>query len=244
MLRVLNKSIRANRCFHTGSIVMGKKVAVVLSGCGVYDGTEVHEASACLVHLSRAGAEVKMFAPDVEQMHSINHVSGEVMDGGRNVLVESARIGRGMVEPLALLNEADFDALVFPGGFGAAKNLSSWAVDNIDCDVNNEVEKTIKDFHSNKKPIRLTCIAPVLAAKCLPGVEVTLGHAEGDDWPYSGTVGAVQQCGGVHVEKDVTECHVDTNMRIVTTPAYMCNTSVHRVFDGIGEMVNKLLKLC
>jgi enhancing lycopene biosynthesis protein 2 len=144
---------------------MPNKVALVLSGCGVYDGTEVHEASACLVHLSRGGATVSMFAPDVAQMHVIDHTKGEPLAQERNVLVESARIARGKVAPLASLNAGDFDAVVFPGGFGAAKNLSDFAVKGPELTLIPDVTRVLTEFHAAQKPIGLCCIAPILAAK-------------------------------------------------------------------------------
>uniref|UniRef100_A0A2K5WTA1 Glutamine amidotransferase class 1 domain containing 3 n=1 Tax=Macaca fascicularis TaxID=9541 RepID=A0A2K5WTA1_MACFA len=130
------------------------KVALVLSGCGVYDGTEIHEASAILVHLSRGGAEVQIFAPDVPQMHVIDHTKGQPSESeSRNVLTESARIARGKITDLAKLSAANHDATIFPGGFGAAKNLSTFAVDGKDCKVNKEVERVLKEFHQAGKPI-------------------------------------------------------------------------------------------
>ncbi|XP_029398490.1 glutamine amidotransferase-like class 1 domain-containing protein 3A, mitochondrial isoform X2 [Mus pahari] len=139
---------------HSSAPRPGARVALVLSGCGVYDGTEIHEASAILVHLSRGGAEVQIFAPDVPQMHVIDHTKGEPSEReSRNVLAESARIARGKITSLAQLNAANHDAAIFPGGFGAAKNLSTFAVDGKDCKVNKEVERVLKEFHGAKKPI-------------------------------------------------------------------------------------------
>uniref|UniRef100_A0A667GYH5 DJ-1/PfpI domain-containing protein n=1 Tax=Lynx canadensis TaxID=61383 RepID=A0A667GYH5_LYNCA len=192
------------------------RVALVLSGCGVYDGTELHEASAVLVHLSRGGAEVQIFAPDVPQMHVIDHTKGQPSESEtRNVLTESARIARGKITDLARLSAADHDAAIFPGGFGAAKNL-------------------------------LCCIAPVLAAKVLRGVEVTVGHEqeEGGKWPYAGTAEAIKALGAKHCVKGVTEAHVDQKNKVVTTPAFMCETALHHIHDGIGAMVKKVLELC
>ncbi|XP_077851252.1 glutamine amidotransferase-like class 1 domain-containing protein 3, mitochondrial isoform X4 [Macaca mulatta] len=182
------------------------KVALVLSGCGVYDGTEIHEASAILVHLSRGGAEVQIFAPDVPQMHVIDHTKGQPSESeSRNVLTESARIARGKITDLAKLSAANHDAAIFPGGFGAAKNLSTFAVDGKDCKVNKEVERVLKEFHQAGKPIGLCCIAPVLAAKVLRGVEVTVGHEqeEGGKWPYAGTAEAIKALGAKHFVKEV-----------------------------------------
>lgn len=227
------------------SAQMHSKVAVVLSGCGVYDGTEIHESSAVLVHLSRGGADVSMFAPNVEQMHAINHLKGEPLDTSRNVLQESARIARGKVQDLSDLKASQFDAVIFPGGFGAAKNLSSFATDGPSMKVNSDVERVIKDFHSSKKPIGLCCIAPVLAAKVIQGCEVTVGSDQEEDgrWPHAGAAGAVGAMGGKHVKKNVTESHTDETNKIVTTPAFMCETKIHEVFDGIGQMVDQVLKL-
>ncbi|XP_033003011.1 glutamine amidotransferase-like class 1 domain-containing protein 3A, mitochondrial [Lacerta agilis] len=224
----------------------GARVAVVLSGCGVYDGTEIHEASAILVHLSREGASVQMYAPDISQMHVIDHGKGQPAEGeSRNVLAESARIARGKIADLAKLTAKDHDAVIFPGGFGAAKNLSTFAVDGKDCKVNGEVERVLKDFNKAGKPIGLCCISPVLAAKVLPGTEVTVGHEEeqGGKWPYAGTAGAIKAMGGKHHIKEVTEAHVDANHKVVTTPAFMCETELHHIYDGIGAMVKNVLKL-
>lgn len=225
--------------------VLNAKVAVVLSGCGVYDGSEIHEASATLVHLSRSAADVGIFAPDIEQMHVVNHTRGEPMEPNRNVLVESARIARGKIDALSTLKASGFDAVIFPGGFGAAKNLSTFAVDGIEMKVNPEVERVLKEFHEAKKPIGLCCIAPVLAARVIPGCEVTVGsdQEEGGKWPYAGTAGAIGTIGSTHVKKDVTECHVDSSNKIVTTPAYMCETALYQIFDGIGVMVKEVLRL-
>nr|F1QCN0.1 RecName: Full=Glutamine amidotransferase-like class 1 domain-containing protein 3, mitochondrial; Flags: Precursor [Danio rerio] len=232
--------------FHATSNCSGARVAVVLSGCGVFDGTEIHEASAILVHLSRGGAEVQMFAPDVSQMHVIDHGKGQPSETeSRNVLSESARIARGNITDLAKLSASNHDAIIFPGGFGAAKNLSTFAIDGMDCEVNKEVERVLKDFHKAGKPIGLCCISPVLAAKVLPGVDVTVGHEEeqGGKWPYAGTTQTITALGAKHTVKDVTEAHVDQKNKVVTTPAFMCDTKLHLIFDGIGAMVRDVLKL-
>lgn len=223
----------------------GNRVALVLSGCGVYDGSEIHEASAVMVHLSRHGVQVAIFAPDQPQLHVVNHLSGKVADESRNVLVESARIARGNISPLSMLRASEYSAVVFPGGFGAAKNLCTFAVDGAKMTVNKDVERVMKEFVATKKPVGLTCIAPVLAAKVLPGVEITVGHDtdEGGRWPYAGTAGAVVSMGAKHVIRDVTEVHVDDKMKVVTTPAFMCDAPLHLVWDGIGKLVTAVIKL-
>ncbi|XP_044526130.1 glutamine amidotransferase-like class 1 domain-containing protein 3A, mitochondrial isoform X1 [Gracilinanus agilis] len=232
--------------FHCSALRPGAKVAVIFSGCGVYDGTEIHEASAILVHLSREGAEVKMYAPNVPQMHVIDHTKGQPAESEkRNAFIESARIARGKIAELSELKSKDFDAVIFPGGFGAAKNLCTFAVDGKDCKVNKDVERILNEFHKEGKPIGLCCISPVLAAKVLKGTEVTVGHeqAEGGKWPYCETAEAIKALGAKHCVKEVTEAHVDTKNKVVTTPAFMCETGLHHIFDGIGIMVHNVLKL-
>ncbi|KAI4547808.1 hypothetical protein MG293_000138 [Ovis ammon polii] len=262
--------------FHASAPRPGPRVAVVLSGCGVYDGTELHEASSILVHLSRGGAEVQIFAPDVPQMHVIDHIKGQPSEGEtRNVLTESARIARGKITDLAKLTAVNHDAAIFPGGFGAAKNLSTFAVDGGTCKVNSDVERVLKEFHQAGKPIGLCCIAPVLAAKVLRGVEVTVGHEqeEGGKWPHAGTAEVIKALGAKHCVMGVTisfqqlgqrwrwtpdrpgpgcgcfsitcvhEAHVDQKNKVVTTPAFMCDTALHHIHDGIGAMVRKVLEL-
>nr|XP_023414917.1 ES1 protein homolog, mitochondrial [Loxodonta africana] len=179
-------------------------------------------------------------------MHVIDHTKGQPSEGDtRNVLTESARIARGKITDLAQLRAADHDAAILPGGFGAAKNLSTFAVDGKDCKVNQDVERVLKEFHSAGKPIGLCCIAPVLAARVLHGIEVTVGHEqeEGGKWPYAGTAEAIKALGAKHCVKDVTEAHVDQKNKVVTTPAFMCETALHHVHDGIGAMVRKVLEL-
>ncbi|KAM8953957.1 glutamine amidotransferase-like class 1 domain-containing protein 3, mitochondrial [Pelodytes ibericus] len=223
---------------------MSKKVAVILSGCGVYDGSEIHESSATFVHLSRAGAQTVFFAPNVDQMHVVDHVKGQPTEEKRNVLSESARIARGNIKDLQDLKVSEYDALIIPGGFGVAKNLSTWAVDGKDCSVLKEMEDVFKEFHAAKKPIGLCCISPVLAAKLIPGCELTVGYdTECEKWPHAGTATAIKELGCKHVNKKVNEVHMDVKNKLVTTSAFMCNSPVHEIYDGIGEMVKDVLKL-
>ncbi|XP_072285903.1 putative glutamine amidotransferase-like class 1 domain-containing protein 3B, mitochondrial [Pyxicephalus adspersus] len=223
---------------------MSRKVAVILSGCGVFDGSEIHESSAVLVHLSRAGVQYTVFAPNIEQMHVVDHVTGQPMTEKRWVLKESARIARGKITDLKDLKVSEYDALIIPGGFGVAKNLSSWAVQGKDCSVLKAVEETVKSFHASNKPIGLCCISPVLAAKLIPGCEVTVGcDTECEKWPHAGTAAAIKQLGCKHVNKQVNEVHVDTKNKLVTTCAFMSNSPLHEVYDGIGAMVKALLEI-
>ena len=229
-----------------------RNVAVVLSGCGVYDGSEIHEASACLVHLSRHSASVRVFAPDIPQKHVINHLTGEALPETRNVLAESARIARGgqNISSLDKLQVNQFQAIILPGGFGAAKNLSTWAFDGEQMTVNDQLGKILKDFFHSKKPIGLCCISPIIAAKLFPGVKLTLGKMKNlseneakNVFPYSGAVLSARQMGADTQECDINEVCVDDKNRIVTTPAFMKNASFHEVFDGVGLMVEKVIQL-
>lgn len=229
-----------------------KRVAVVLSGCGVYDGAEITESVATLVALSRRGCEVKNFAPYQPQMHVVDHTSGEEQKEKRNALVEAARITRGQVEPLDLLDASEYDAVVFPGGFGAAKNLSTFATMGLDCGINPKVRVIIEKFHAAEKPMAFCCIAPVLAAKTLgktaSGLKLTVGcdkpeDAQGNKWPYSDAAGAVENFGATHVVTTMAETCVDENNKIVTAPAYMCDATPHEVFDSVGLMVDEVLAM-
>ncbi|HSH09810.1 MAG TPA: isoprenoid biosynthesis glyoxalase ElbB, partial [Oceanipulchritudo sp.] len=167
-----------------------KKVGVLLSGCGVFDGSEIHEAVLTLLALERAGVQAVCMAPDKEQLHVINHLTGKETGESRNVLVESARIARGNIENLAAVSAADLDALVLPGGFGAAKNLSRFAVDGPAGEVDPEVRRLVEEMNAARKPIGLICISPAIGAQILGrnGVEVTIGND-------SKTAAAIESCG-------------------------------------------------
>ena len=216
----------------------GKRVGVVLSGCGVQDGAEIQEAVIGLLALDRAGATVRAAAPDVDQMHVVDHLTGKPVEGRRNVLVESARIVRGKIESLAGLRAADLDALLFPGGFGAAKNLCSFAVHGAKLQVNPEVERIVREAHTAKKPIGFVCIAPVIAAKVLGAHRPRL--TIGDD-PQ--TAAAIEAMGGKHVVRKVEEIELDEPNRIVSTPAYMLGPTIAAVAQGVERLVDRLLEL-
>ncbi|XP_067841593.1 glutamine amidotransferase-like class 1 domain-containing protein 3, mitochondrial isoform X2 [Heptranchias perlo] len=186
-----------------------------------------------------------MFAPDCDQLQVIDHSNGKPSTETRNVLAESARIARGNIQSLSKLEVTQHDVLIIPGGFGVAKNLSNWAIKGKSCIVNQEVEDAIKEFHAAGKPIGLCCIAPVLAAKLIPGCELTVGYEEVADgrWPFADTTKVIKELGCQHVCKDVHETHVDTKNKLVTTSAFMCNAELHEIFDGIGKMVKEVLDL-
>lgn len=222
------------------------KIGLVLSGCGVYDGTEVHEAAAALAALTRAGAEVECFAPDKEQAHTLDHTKGAEMEQTRNVMLESARISRGAIKPLSSLTTEEVDAVIIPGGFGAAKNLSDFGFKGEDMTVDPDVERVISSFHKEGKPLALCCIAPILAAKVLGelGPTLTMGSAGSEeDWPYQGAIEVAKGFGANMEMKEVEEVCIDTENKIVTSPAFMFNGKFHQVQDGVSNMVNELLKL-
>lgn len=213
-----------------------KKIAIVLSGCGVFDGAEIHEATLSMLAVSQQGASYQVFAPDVKQHHVINHISGEEMDESRNVLVESARIARGNIRDLKLFSAEDFDALLFPGGFGAAKNLSSWAFDGPGAKILPEVEAAIKGMIQAKKPIGALCISPVILAKVLGAVKLTIGSDEG-------TAQAMEKVGATHVETTHGEVVVDKALKVVTTPCYMLDASIDQIAEGATNVVRTLLEM-
>jgi enhancing lycopene biosynthesis protein 2 len=213
-----------------------QKFAVVLSGNGVFDGSEIHEATLTLYAISRKGASYEIFAPDIPQHHVINHLTGKEMNETRNVLVESARIARGMIKPLSKFSGRDFDALIFPGGFGAAKNLSSFAFDGADCKVNPDVEKAIREMVSLGKPIGALCIAPVILAKILGDVELTIGQD-------AGTAEAIRKMGATHKKTSHGEIVVDRKYKVVTTPCYMLDATIAQIGDGAANVVDAMLKL-
>jgi len=216
-----------------------KKVGVVLAGCGVYDGTEIHEAVITLLAIGKTKASIICMAPDITQLHVINHLKGEESTGERrNVLVESARIARGDIKDIKDITAKDIDVLIFPGGFGAAKNLCDFAIKGKDCSVNPEVERLIKEMHAAKKPMGFVCIAPVIAAKVLGAYAPTL--TIGSD---EGTATAIEAMGGKHVVRAVNEIAVCDVNKIVSTPAYMLGPGITHVATGIELLVLKVLEL-
>ncbi|AOE48866.1 isoprenoid biosynthesis glyoxalase ElbB [Kangiella sediminilitoris] len=215
-----------------------KKFAVVLSGCGVFDGAEIYESVLTLQALERNNIEYQCFAPNIEQMHVINHLTGEVAEGeSRNVLVEAARIARGEIKDLAEAKADEFDAVILPGGFGAAKNLSDFAVKGSDCAVNPELVRFIQGFADAKKPVGFVCIAPAMLPLIFgKGTKLTIGNDEE-------TAKAIEAMGGVHVACQVDDIVVDEDKQLVTTPAYMLAGSISEAAKGINKLVDKMVSM-
>lgn len=214
-----------------------KKVGVVLSGSGVYDGSEIHEAVITLLAIAREGAEAVCFAPDKTQTDVINHLTGDPMIESRNVLIEAARIARGSIQPLAQASANDLDALVVPGGFGAAKNLSSFASLGSECVVDAGLKRLALEMHQAGKPLGFICIAPAMLPKIF-------------DFPLRLTIGTdidtaevLEDMGAEHVPCPVDDIVVDEENKVVTTPAYMLAQNIAEAAVGIEKLVARVLVL-
>jgi len=212
------------------------KFAVVLAGSGVFDGAEIHEATFTLYAILKNGGEYQIFAPNINQHHVVNHITGEEMNETRNVLIESARIARGNIKDLNEFDTNDFDAIIFPGGFGVAKNLCDFAFNGADMKVIPQVETVIKDMAKASKPIGALCISPVVIAKVLDGVDVTIGQD-------ADTASAVEAFGAHHKQTNHGEVVVDTKYKVATTPCYMLDATVMDIHDGANNVVKALVEL-
>lgn len=217
---------------------MGARVGVVLSGCGFKDGAEIHESVLTLLALDRAGAEAICFAPDMAQAQVTNHLTDEAMPETRNVLVESARIARGEIQDVALADPDALDAVILPGGFGAAMNLSTFATEGADATVHGDVAALVRSMHERSKPIGAICIAPGLIAAALGDAGPTL--TIGTD---AGTAAVIEACGATHADCAVESFVVDVKNRIVSTPAYMLGPGIKDVARGIERCVDAVLEL-
>ncbi|ABC81468.1 isoprenoid biosynthesis glyoxalase ElbB [Anaeromyxobacter dehalogenans] len=216
-----------------------KRVGVVLSGCGFLDGAEIHEAVCTLLSLDRRGAKLIATAPDVEQLHVVDHVKGAPAEGERRrVLVEAARLVRGRITPLSAVSGRDLDALVFPGGFGAAKNLCTFAIEGRAMRVLPEVERIVREVRGAGRPMGFICIAPVIAARILgpEGVKVTVGNDRD-------TAAAIESWGAHHVDCKVEDAVVDERLKVASTPAYMLGPWIAPVATGIDKLVSAVLEM-
>jgi enhancing lycopene biosynthesis protein 2 len=212
-----------------------KKFAVILAGCGVSDGAEIHEAVLTLLAIKQNGADYQCFAPDINQYHVINHMTGKDMHEIRNVLIEAARIARGNIKPLRDLSIRDFDALIMPGGFGVAKNLCTYAFDGVNCKVNPEVANVIREAISFHKPIGALCISPVILAKVLGAVKLTIGTD-------AGTAADIEKMGAQHKPATHGQVVVDERHLVFSTPCYMLDASITDIANGTYNIVKEMLK--
>jgi enhancing lycopene biosynthesis protein 2 len=216
-----------------------RKIGVLLSGCGVMDGSEIHEATLTLYFLDKQGAEIVCMAPNKKQFDVVNHITGSPSQEERNVLIEAARIARGKILDIKTVRAEDLDAAIIPGGFGAAKNLCTFAKDGPDCRVDEDVARLLRDLFRAKKPIGALCIAPALVAR-LFGAEVAPELTIGTD---TGTASALEAMGARHKKAMVNEIVVDNKNRIVTTPCYMLAQSIKEVGDGVEKLVAQILEM-
>lgn len=216
---------------------MAKKIAIILSGCGNKDGTEITEAVSLIVNLSMAGAEMQFFAPNSEFIPK-NFLTDEQMPERRNIMVEASRISRSQMRDLCSLNPNEFDGLAFPGGFGAALHLSNWGQEKSKCQVHPHVEKAIQEFYKQSKPIAAICIAPALIARVLGsrGVTVTLGTNLDD-------AKEIEKTGAQHVDCPSTDYITDREHKVISTPAYMHSAKPHEIFEGISGLVKEFIEM-
>ena len=214
-----------------------KKFAVVLAGCGVFDGAEITETVLTLLAIDKAGASALCFAPDIEQYHVIDHLRKKPAGEKRNVLTEAARITRGEVKPLASFKAPDFDAIIFPGGFGAAKNLCSWAYEGDLARVNPDVEKAVRAMHEAGKPIGAMCIAPVILAILFRGAKLTTGQD-------SASGAFIEKKGNHYVQTEHGQVVVDPVHKLFTTPCYMLDATISQIAEGTENIVNEMIRGC
>ena len=217
-----------------------KKVGLLLSGCGVNDGAEIHESVIAMLALDRAGVEMELMAPNIDQMHVVNHYTGQEMDEYRNVLVEASRIARGNIKDMAEISGNDIDALIIPGGFGVAKNLCDYAMAGPECSINPDVFRLISELQLLNKPIGAICIAPAMMAKIFGEQGVSANMTIGFD---EATSKDIESMGSVHVECKVSDMVVDEDNYLVSTPAYMEAKSIKEAADGIEKLVKQVLSM-
>ena len=234
MLRILTRAFAIDNAIR-------HKAAVILTGCGSMDGSEIHEATSAIISLSSLGMQYQCYAPNIKQYHTINHLINEEANQPRNVLEEAARIARGNVKNMEELKASDYDILVVPGGFGVAKNLSDFAFKNEKFTVSPSFEKVIMDFYNNKKVMAFCCISPLIAAKVFSknGVSAKLSMGmKGDDWKFSGTIDIMKDFGLEHVDTHVMAHSYDEAHKILCTPCYMSSKATPAtVYRGINTML-------
>lgn len=217
---------------------MAKNVGVILSGCGFQDGAEIHEAVLTLLALDRAGVDALCMAPDVEQASVVNHLTGQATSETRNVLVEAARLARGQIRDVAKVKADELDALILPGGFGVAKNLSDFASAGANAKVRPDVRALVEEVFARRKPIGAICIAPAVLAAVLGkhGPRLTIGTDEG-------TAGALAAHGAKHERCTASGIVIDHDHKIVSTPAYMLGPGIRHVAAGIELLVAEVLRM-
>lgn len=211
---------------------MRKKIALILAGCGVKDGSEIHETIALMLAIRKVGFEYELFAPNTN-VESVNHLTGNVTEN-RNVLVESARIARGEIRDLQELKVEGFASVVIPGGFGAAKNLCTYATEGANLKVQPDLERILKKTNELRKPIGAMCIAPVILAKVFPGAIITLGD-------YNNAAKDMEKIGAVALIKGNGQVAIDKNYNIFSVPGYMLNADIVQIFEDAEQLINEII---
>lgn len=217
-----------------------KRIGVLLSGCGVKDGSEIHEATLTLLYLARSEAETICMAPDAPQPQVLNHLDGKPMSEERNMLIESARIARGEIRPLSTITADDLDGIILPGGFGAATNLCNYGMQGRDFTVRADVAALLTTLHEKQKPIGAICIAPVLLAGLFGRLGIAIEVTIGND---AGTAADIDALGARHIASPVHEAHVDRGNRIATAPAYMLGQNAAEIAPGIEKVVAAVIEM-
>jgi enhancing lycopene biosynthesis protein 2 len=235
---------------YKGEIRMAKlKIGVLLSGCGLYDGAEIHESVLTLLAIDKAGAEWFCIAPNKNQHHIVNHTDGTEMKESRNVLVESARIARGNIKDLKSISPNDMDALILPGGFGTAKNFTNWAIKGPDGEIDADVKRLLIDMVHAKKPVGALCMSTTTLAKAYEGSdispELTVGTtASKSIYDIVGIGAGIEKVGSKFIQKEADEICVDAKYKIVTSPCYLMDVGISQVAKGAEGVVNKLIDFC
>jgi enhancing lycopene biosynthesis protein 2 len=217
-----------------------KKIGILLSGCGFNDGSEIQESVITMLALDRAEVETVLMAPNIDQMHVVNHYTGQEMDEYRNVLVEASRIARGNIKDMAEVTGNDIDGLIIPGGLGVTKNLSDYAMAGVECSINPDVYRLVSEVHLLQKPIGAICIAPIIMAKILGEQDESADMTIGSDKEI---INDINSMGSNHIKCSVSEIVVDKEKKLITTSAYMDSKSISEVSSGIEKLVTEVLSM-
>lgn len=222
------------------------KVGILLSGCGVYDGSEIQETISAMLALEESGVEYIGISINKNQHHVINHIDGSEQHETRNMLVESARIMRGNVVDISTITPADIDGLVIPGGFGNAKNLSNWAFNGPDGEILPEVKLLLINLINIGKPIAALCVSPILLSLALKDSKevptLTLGSSkEKSPYDIKAFHEGIEKIGSKSIEKGIKEISVDEKNRIICAPCYMQDTSLLEVRKNARLAIEKLI---
>jgi len=224
------------------------KIGVLLSGAGVYDGAEIQEAVLTLLEIERMGYEPVCIGINAQQHHVINHLNGQEQVQARNMLEEAARIARGQITEISSVVPAELDALVIPGGFGSAKNFSTWAFDGPEASIRSDVKLLLVNMYNVGKPIVALCVSPVLLALALEGIHpaptLTIGSTqEASPYQISAFQEGLQAKGIRTTDCSINEICIDATNRIITAPCYMLEATLPELQSNIAQALKALKEL-